>query len=162
MKRKNTMKKIILTLVILLFSNISVAFADYYRSKRGIVIDVQPVTITKSISRPYSRTVCNKRDSHNSNKLVHIAMGGLLGSMIGNKRSDEHGLGTIGAVFGSLIGSNSYPKRYVTKCFEKTVYSNEVVHQLSHYNIKVRTKGRILNIRSSDHYKINDVIYFNN
>ena len=103
----------------------------------------------------------NNEHTNNFNKLSDMALGGLIGSVVGNKISNNHGAGTIGAVFGSLIAAGNTQQYITQNCSEYTYYSNKTVQQFSHYNIKVRTKRRVLNIKSNEHYNVHDVIYFN-
>ena len=155
------MKKIILTTIMIIITNGSYSFAGNFNTKWGVVLEVTPVSINKIYSKPYIKTTCNQVNSNNFNKLSDMALGGLIGSVVGNKISNNHGAGTIGAVFGSLIAAGN-TQQYVTQnCSEYTYYSNKTVQQFSHYNIKVRTKRRVLNIKSNEHYNVHDVIYFN-
>ena len=155
------MKKIILTTIIIIITNVTYSFASNFNSKWGVVLKVTPVTINKVISKPYIRKTCQQVNSNNFNRLSNMAVAGLIGSVIGNKISDNHGAGTIGAVFGSLIASDNTQKYITQDCSEHTYYSNKTIQEFSHYNIKVRTKRRVLNIRSYEPYNIHDVIYLN-
>jgi len=154
------MKKIIFTAIIIIISNISLSFAGNFNSNWGIVLEVTPVNITEIVSKPYIRKTCNEVNTNYLNNFSDIAIGGLIGSVIGNKISNNHGSGTIGAVFGSLIAASN-SNNIAQDCYEQTYYLNQNIQQFSHYNIKVRTKRRILNIQSSTHYNIHDVIYLN-
>ena len=158
---RNKMKKIILTTIIIIITNVTYSFASNFNSKWGVVLKVTPVTINKVISKPYIRKTCQQVNSNNFNRLSIMAVAGLIGSVIGNKISDNHGAGTIGAVFGSLIASDNTQKYITQDCSEHTYYSNKTIQEFSHYNIKVRTKRRVLNIRSYEPYNIHDVIYLN-
>ena len=155
------MKKIILTTIIIIVINITHSFASNFNSKWGVVLKVTPVTINKVISKPYTRKTCHQVNSNNLNRLSDMAFGGLIGSVIGNKISNNHGAGTIGAVFGSLIAADNSEQNVTQDCSEHTYYSHKTIQEFSHYNIKVRTKRRVLNIRSYEPYNIYDVIYLN-
>ena len=75
-----------------------------------------------------------------------MAVGGLIGSVIGNKLSDVHGAGTIGALFGSMMAIDNSSSYVSETCQEKTFYRNKRVNHFSHYNLRVRTKRGIINI----------------
>ena len=155
------MKKIFLLTIMFIFTNASISFAGQFKSKWGVVISVTPISITTNYSEPYTKVFCNKRNQARSNNFADIAVGGLIGSVIGNKLSDVHGAGSIGALFGSLIAIDNSKIHQVENCYEKTIYSNRKITKFSHYNIKVRTKRRILNIQSTTPYNVHDVIYLN-
>ena len=65
----------------------------------------------------------------------------------------------IGAMFGSMMAIDNSDINHSETCYEKTYYSNQKLTKISHYNIKVRTKNRILNMKSSIPYNIHDIIY---
>ena len=155
------MKKIFLLTIIFIFTNNSILFAGQYKSKWGVVISVTPISITTNYSEPYTKVFCNKSRQTQSNNFANIAVGGLIGSVIGNKISDTHGAGAIGALFGSMIAMDSPNKIENETCYEKTIYTNQKITKLSHYNIKVRTRKGIHNIQSLTSYNVHDVIYLN-
>ena len=155
------MKKLILVTISLILSNASLSLGDQFRSNWGVVISVIPIFTTTNYSQPNTKVFCNKSRQSQSNNFANIAVGGLIGSVIGNKLSDTHGAGTIGALFGSMIAMDN-PNNIVNKtCYEKTIYTNQKITKLSHYNIKVRTRRGIHNIQSLTSYNVHDVIYLN-
>lgn len=156
------MKKFIIITILIYLFNTSISIATDFGSKWGVVIDVTPISITTNFSEPDRRLVCKKSHNYNSSNFADIAVGGLIGSVIGNKISDVHGAGTIGALFGSMIALDN-PKRQVSEtCYEKTIYSQRKVIKFSHYDVKVRTKRKIINIQSSTPYNVHDVIFLTN
>ena len=155
------MKKIIFTTILILVSNVSISLAGQFKSKWGVVMSVTPISVTSNVSQPYSKVVCRNENSTRSNNFAEIAVGGLIGSVIGNQISDRHGAGTVGALLGSFLTIDNSKSYHHQNCFKQTFYTNETITRLSHYNIKVRTKRRILNIQSSTPYNIHDVIFLN-
>jgi uncharacterized protein YcfJ len=151
------MKKIIITSLILLITNISFSFASQFRTHWGVVLSVIPVSYATNISEPYTRVICKKTSLNNN--FADIAVGGLIGSVIGNQLSSNHGAGAIGALFGSMMAIDNSNINHSETCYEKTYYSNQKLTKISHYNIKVRTKNRILNMKSSIPYNVHDIIY---
>ena len=155
------MKKLILVTIFLILSNASLSLGDQFRSNWGVVISVIPIFTTTNYSQPNTKVFCNKSRQSQSSNFANIAVGGLIGSVIGNKLSDTHGAGTIGALFGSMIAMDN-PNNIENKtCYEKTIYTNQKITKLSHYNIKVRTRRGIHNIQSLTSYNVHDVIYLN-
>ena len=155
------MKKNTLIAVIFIFINASMSFAGQFREKWGVVMSITPVSVITNYSQPHTKIICNGSNQTRSNDFANIAVGGLIGSVIGNKLSDVHGAGTIGALFGSMMAINSPQKHQTDTCYEKTYYSNKKISKFSHYNIQVRTKRRITNIQSTTPYNVHDVIYLN-
>ena len=52
------MKKIIFATIIFVITNISISFAEQFRSKWGVVMSVTPVTVTSNYSEPYTKVYC--------------------------------------------------------------------------------------------------------
>ena len=121
------MKKLILVTIFLILSNASFSLGDQFRSNWGVVINVIPVSITTNYSQPNTKVFCSKSHQSQSNNFANIAVGGLIGSVIGNKISDTHGAGTIGALFGSMIAMDSPNKIQNETCYEKTIYNNKKI-----------------------------------
>ena len=155
------MKKLIIITLTIIFSNASLSLAGQFKSRWGVVIGVNPVNITYNYQETYTRFVCEKFRHRNPNNFANMAVGGLIGSVIGNKLSDVHGAGTIGALFGSMMAIDNSSNYSSETCQEKTFYRNKRVNQFSHYNLRVRTKRGIINIQSSTPYSVHDIIYLN-
>ena len=153
------MKKILSLsfLIIFLSSN---SFAGSFYKRWGVVVDVTPVYQNQVIKTPYYKKTCSQ-NHHNRNKVGNILIGGLIGSVIGNKLSDNHGAGTIGAVFGSLVGAD-YNNNYVSQsCRYTNDHTLENRSVFSHYKIKLRTKRGFRTLNSEIKYNLHDIIYFN-
>src|SRR5210317_2101385 len=102
------MKKLIFITLTIIFSNASLSIAGQFKSRWGVVIGVNPVNVTSNYSEPYTRVVCKKTRHRNPNNFSNMAVGGLIGSVIGNKLSDAHGAGSIGALFGSMMAMDNH------------------------------------------------------
>ena len=157
----NKMKKIIFATIIFVITNISISYAQQFRAKWGVVMSVTPVTVISNYSEPYTKVYCKKSYRKQATNFTDIAVGGLIGSVIGNTLSDRHGAGSVGALFGSMLAVNNPNRSLSETCYEKTYYSNKKISKFSHYNIQVRTKRRIINIQSTTPYNVHDVIYLN-
>ena len=155
------MKNLIILTLTIIFSNSSLSLAGQFKSRWGVVIGVSPVNVTSNYSEPYTRVVCKKSRHSNPNNFANMAVGGLIGSVIGNKLSDVHGAGTVGALFGSMMAIDNSSNYTSETCHEKTFYKNKRVNYFSHYNLRVRTKRGIINIQSSTPYSVHDIIYLN-
>ena len=155
------MKKLLIITLTIIFSNASLSLAGQFKSRWGVVIGVNPVNVTSNYSVPYTRVVCQKSIHRNPNNFANLAVGGLIGSVIGNKLSDVHGAGTIGALFGSIMAIDNSSSYVSERCQKKTFYRNKRVNHFSHYNLRVRTKRGIINIQSSTPYSVHDIIYLN-
>jgi uncharacterized protein YcfJ len=154
------MLKIIFSTLYFLVATSTISYASQFNNNWGVVISIKPITLTTNITQPHTKHVCeNKRVNNN---FADIAVGGLIGSVIGNKLSDQHGAGAIGALFGSLLAIDKHKTSQMQTCYDQTYYTNQKITKFSHYRIKVRTENRIINLRSSVPYNIHDVIYFNN
>jgi uncharacterized protein YcfJ len=155
------MKKIIFATLILIFTNATLSLGGQFRSKWGVVISVTPISVTSNYSEPSTKVFCKREPHVQQSNFADIAVGGLIGSVIGNKLSEAHGAGSIGALFGSMIAADKSYSNNTQSCFEKTVYTNKSIIKLSHYNVKVRTRSGIVNIQSSTPYNLHDVIFLN-
>ena len=83
-----------------------------------------------------------------------VVIGGLVGSAIGNKLSDRHGAGSLGALLGAVTAMDrSSDKRSV--CHDQTSYRKTTEDIADHYLVHVRTEGRILTFRSNHRYRVN-------
>ena len=153
------MKKF-LFLFILTFFLSSNSFAGSFDNRWGVVVNVIPIYQNQVLKTPYYKKICSQ-NHHNPNKVGNILIGGLIGSVIGNKISDNHGAGTIGAVFGSLVGADYKNNNVSQTCQYTNDYILENRSVFSHYKIKVRTKRGYRALNSKTQYKLHDIIYFN-
>ena len=158
------MVKIILTSLVtlnLFILSSTFSFASQFYNNWGVVISIKPIIFTTNISKPFTRFVC-ENSRMNNNNFADIAVGGLIGSVIGNKLSDQHGAGTIGAIVGSMLTIDKNKTNQFQTCHNKTYYANQKITKFSHYVVKVRTENKIISLKTAVPYNIHDVIYFNN
>ena len=109
-------------------------------------------------SKPTTHKTCT-RHYQRKPRLENVIIGGLIGSVIGNQISNNHGAGTMGAVVGSIFAADN--DSYNTSCEYSSSYIKENKRVFSHYKIKVRTNRGFKTINSNNHYSIHDIIYFN-
>ena len=155
------MKKLLLIFITLLVSNISVSYGSNFRSDNwGVVIHVTPINEQITYQKPRYKKVCHKNNNYDQ-KAANMIIGGIVGSVIGNNISGKDGAGTIGAVFGSLIGADYANNSQILNCHEEMFYTTEIQNTISYYRIKIRTKNGFKLIKSFHSYNIHDVIRLN-
>ena len=151
------MKKIIFTFILIITFS-SNAFSDHFYKNWGVVVDIKPIYYNQEINKPTTHKTCT-RHYQRKPRLENVIIGGLIGSVIGNQISNNHGAGTMGAVVGSIFAADNYS--YNTSCEYSSSYIKENRRVFSHYKIKVRTNRGFKTINSNNHYSIHDIIYFN-
>ena len=155
------MKNLIFILTIFISINSTLSHASSLRNNNwGVVINVKPISQSSTYNKPRLKTVCYENNNSNQ-RTANMIIGGLVGSVIGNQISNKDGAGTIGAVFGSLIGADRVHYQTTSNCYEKTFYTTEHYKTISHYKIKVRTKNGYRIITSPHSYNIHDIIQLN-
>ena len=125
-------------------------------TRTGYVTAVETVWTQRIINEPVTTTSChtNQANSGFHSNMGDVVIGGLVGSAIGNKLSDRHGAGSLGALFGAVTAMDrSSDKRSV--CHDQTSYRKTTEDIADHYLVHVRTEGRILTFRSNHRYRVN-------
>ena len=149
----------ILSFVILAtaLSGVSQAGAQTINETRtGYVTAVETVWTQRIINEPVTTTSCHTNQAYSGfrGNMGDFVIGGLVGSAIGNKLSDRHGAGSLGALFGAVTAMDrSSDKRSV--CHDQTSYRKTTEDIADHYLVHVRTEGRILTFRSNHRYRVN-------
>ena len=125
-------------------------------TRTGYVTAVETVWTQRIINEPVTTTSCHTNQAHSGvhRNMGDVVIGGLVGSAIGNKLSDRHGAGSLGALFGAVTAMDrSSDKRSV--CHDQTSYRKTTEDIADHYLVHVRTEGRILTFRSNHRYRVN-------
>ena len=155
------MKKLSLLLIIIFSFSSSFSFSsNLYSENWGVVVKVTPITKTNTFKKPRYRTVCSE-NNYSDQRTANMIIGGLVGSVIGNEISNKHGAGTIGALFGTLIGAEQSNMPYKSDCYQETYYVTETERFITHYRLKVRTRNGYKIVHSEDHYNVHDIISVN-
>ena len=116
------MKKLSLLLIIIFSFSSSFSFSsNLYSENWGVVVKVTPITKTNTFKKPRYRTVCSE-NNYSDQRTANMIIGGLVGSVIGNEISNKHGAGTIGALFGTLIGAEQSNMPYKSDCYQETYF----------------------------------------
>ena len=138
----------------------------------GTVTKVDTLTSTYTVKTPKDERICEIRDvpiyseGQKSDELGSMIIGGLLGSAVGNKLSDNNGAGAAGAVAGALLGRSQANKnaksgeivgyRQQESCETKRVILEEVRSKITGYRVQIEADGRILNLETSSPLGLND------
>ena len=155
------MKNLLMIFILLITTNATITFASSLRNDDwGVVIKVKPISHTSTYNKPRYKKVCH-HNNNSSQRTANMIIGGLIGSVVGNQISNKDGAGTIGAVFGSLIGADQTKYPTTSNCYEEKFYTTESYNTFSHYKIKVRTRNGYRVINSPHSYNIHDIIPLN-
>ena len=128
-------------------------------TRTGYVTAVETIWTQRAIHEPLTTTSCHTSRSHSGfhGNVSDVVIGGLIGSAIGNKLSDKHGAGSLGALFGAVTAmDSSSDKRRV--CHDQISYRTTNEHIVDHYLVHVRADGRNLTFPSDRPYRVNQRI----
>ena len=128
-------------------------------TRTGYVTAVETIWTQRAIHEPLTTTSCHTSRSHSGfhGNVSDVVIGGLIGSAIGNKLSDKHGAGSLGALFGAVTAMDrSSDKRRV--CHDQISYRTTNEHIVDHYLVHVRADGRDLTFTSDRPYRVNQRI----
>ena len=125
-------------------------------TRTGYVTGVETVWTHRVIHEPVTTTSCHTTRSHagGQGNVGDMVIGGLVGSAIGNKLSDNHGAGSLGALFGAVAAMDKSPRQRRV-CRDRTSYHQRTENVADHYLVHVRTDGRSLTFRSNHRYRVN-------
>ena len=96
---------------------------------------------------------------NNESDLGAMIIGGVIGSAIGNKTSDNEGAGAAGAVVGALLGREHAKKnqgggqqiigyRQQEVCNIRTVMTEQTVEEITGYRVRIEVDGKIISLES--------------
>ena len=138
----------------------------------GTVTQVNQLTSNYTVKTPTNERFCEVKEvpvyaqGQKKDELGSMIIGGLLGSAVGNKLSDNNGAGAAGAVAGALLGRShanqsgnsgqivGYKQQEV--CENRRVVLEEVKTRITGYRLQVEADGRILTMETSKPYALND------
>ena len=153
---KTQLKSILCTLI--LSTVIVVDAGAHERGRTGHVVDLHPVYETKIVHRQVSETRCHTHRQISRKRVHDAVLGSLIGAVIGNEMSSAPGFGALGAAVGLGLSESRYQN--AEKC--KTVWRPERqrVRTLSHYDVSVMHRGRLVRLESEYPYKLGEHIHF--
>ena len=137
----------------------------------GTVTSVTPLTTNIVRETPRTECVCTEekipvysKNGGEDSELGGLIIGGLIGSAIGNKLTDQDGGGAAGAVAGALLGREQSKKNkgnivgyeQQTVCSDKQILVSETVQRVTGYRLKIEADDRILQIEVPDNRQVGE------
>ncbi len=135
----------------------------------GTVTRSEPITSTYIRKTPTDQKVCEVQEvpvyadaasGDEGSDLGAMIIGGVIGSAIGNKTSDQDGAGAAGAVVGAILGREHAKKnkqgqqivgyRNEEVCNIRTVMFEETVEEVTGYKNRIEIDGKIITLESID------------
>ena len=133
----------------------------------GTVSGADPIRTSYIRKTPKDERVCQTQDvpvygeaaGNNKSDLGAMIIGGVIGSAIGNKTSDNEGAGAAGAVVGALLGREHAKKnqgggqqiigyRQQEVCNIRTVMTEQTVEEITGYRVRIEVDGKIISLES--------------
>ena len=133
----------------------------------GTVSGADPIRTSYIRKTPKDERVCQTQDvpvygeaaGNNESDLGAMIIGGVIGSAIGNKTSDNEGAGAAGAVVGALLGREHAKKnqgggqqiigyRQQEVCNIRTVMTEQTVQEITGYRVRIEVDGKIISLES--------------
>ena len=145
----------------------------------GTVTNSDPIRTSYIRKTPSDERVCETQDvpiygqasasNNNENSdLGAMIIGGVIGSAIGNKTSDQDGAGAAGAVVGALLGREHAKKknqgsgqqivgyRQQEVCNVRTVMIEETIQEITGYRTRIEVDNRIITVETSNPLSANE------
>jgi uncharacterized protein YcfJ len=133
----------------------------------GTVSGADPIRTSYIRKTPKDERVCQTQDvpvygeaaGNNESDLGAMIIGGVIGSAIGNKTSDNEGAGAAGAVVGALLGREHAKKnqgggqqiigyRQQEVCNIRTVMTEQTVEEITGYRVRIEVDGKIISLET--------------
>ncbi len=158
----------IATTAILMAGTVPAAFAETrIETVIGTVSGADPIRTSYIRKTPKDERICQTQDvpvygetaGNNESDLGAMIIGGVIGSAIGNKTSDNEGAGAAGAVVGALLGREHAKKnqgggqqiigyRQQEVCNIRTVMTEQTVEEITGYRVRIEVDGKIISLES--------------
>lgn len=134
----------------------------------GTVSGADPIRTSYIRKTPTDERVCQTQDvpvygetaGNGESDLGAMIIGGVIGSAIGNKTSDNDGAGAAGAVVGALLGREHAKKnqggqkvigyRQQEVCNIRTVMMEQTVEEITGYRLRIEVDGKIISLESQN------------
>ena len=106
--------------------------------------------------------------NNNNSDLGAMIIGGVIGSAIGNKTSDQDGAGAAGAVVGALLGREHAKKknqqggqqivgyRQQEVCNIRKVMIEETIEEVTGYRTQIEVDNRIITVETHNPLAVNE------
>jgi uncharacterized protein YcfJ len=135
----------------------------------GTVTRSDPIMTSYIRKTPSDQRVCETQDvpvyeeagaANNQSDLGAMILGGVIGSAIGNKASDNDGAGAAGAVVGAILGREHAKKnqsggqkvvgyRQQEVCNVRKVMLEETVEEVTGYRHRIEVDSRIITVETN-------------
>ena len=158
----------IATTATLMAGTVPAAFAETrIETVIGTVSGADPIRTSYIRKTPKDERICQTQDvpvygetaGNNGSDLGAMIIGGVIGSAIGNKTSDNEGAGAAGAVVGALLGREHAKKnqgggqqiigyRQQEVCNIRTVMTEQTVEEITGYRVRIEVDGKIISLES--------------
>ena len=158
----------IATTATLMAGTVPAAFAETrIETVIGTVSGADPIRTSYIRKTPKDERICQTQDvpvygetaGNNESDLGAMIIGGVIGSAIGNKTSDNEGAGAAGAVVGALLGREHAKKnqgggqqiigyRQQEVCNIRTVMTEQTVEEITGYRLRIEVDGKIISLKS--------------
>ena len=158
----------IATTATLMAGTVPAAFAETrIETVIGTVSGADPIRTSYIRKTPKNERICQTQDvpvygetaGNNESDLGAMIIGGVIGSAIGNKTSDNEGAGAAGAVVGALLGREHAKKnqgggqqiigyRQQEACNIRTVMTEQTVEEITGYRVRIEVDGKIISLES--------------
>ena len=158
----------IATTATLMAGTVPAAFAETrIETVIGTVSGADPIRTSYIRKTPKDERICQTQDvpvygetaGNNESDLGAMIIGGVIGSAIGNKTSDNQGAGAAGAVVGALLGREHAKKnqgggqriigyRQQEVCNIRTVMTEQTVEEITGYRVRIEVDGKIISLES--------------
>ena len=135
----------------------------------GTVTRSDPIMTSYIRKTPSDQRVCETQDvpvyaeagaANNVSDLGAMILGGVIGSAIGNKASDNEGAGAAGAVVGAILGREHAKKnqsggqkvvgyRQQEVCNVRKVMLEETVEEITVYRHRIEVDSRIITVETN-------------
>ena len=158
----------IATTATLMAGTVPAAFAETrIETVIGTVSGADPIRTSYIRKTPKDERICQTQDvpvygetaGNNESDLGAMIIGGVIGSAIGNKTSDNEGAGAAGAVVGALLGREHAKKnqgsgqqiigyRQQEVCNIRTLMTEQTVEEITGYRVRIEVDGKIISLES--------------
>lgn len=143
----------------------------------GTVTRSDPIMTSYIRKTPSDQRVCETQDvpvyaeagtANNESDLGAMILGGVIGSAIGNKTSDQDGAGAAGAVVGALLGREHAKKknqqggqqivgyRQQEVCNIRKVMIEETIEEVTGYRTRIEVDNRIITVETQNPLAVNE------
>lgn len=144
----------------------------------GTVTNSDAIRTSYIRKTPSDERVCETQDvpvygqasagnKNENSDLGAMIIGGVIGSAIGNKTSDQEGAGAAGAVVGALLGREHAKKknqggqqiigyRQREVCNVRTVMIEETIQEITGYRTRIEVDNRIITVETNNSLSPNE------